>query len=166
MTGKISAMCGSPLRGAQPAFSRFPASSWGSRSFPVTCYNTADGAIMPRPGSEHTGLASGCQRVGDWRRRASRVAELAALGVVEDDPADGRDCQRGAAMGDFFGILAAGPFFFVSAWLLMLFAGIVASDVGIQPFGYVTSMVVTIALWLVLAPAVGGIARAGRPGKK
>ena len=65
-------------------------------------------------------------------------------------------------MNDFFGIVAAGPAFFVSAWLLMLFAGIVASDVGIQPFGYVTSMVVTIGLWLVLAPAAGAIARTSR----
>jgi hypothetical protein len=55
-----------------------------------------------------------------------------------------------------------GPAFFVSAWLLMLFAGIVASDVGIRPFGYVTSMVVTIGLWLVLAPAAGAIARTSR----
>ncbi len=65
-------------------------------------------------------------------------------------------------MGDFLGIVAAGPFFFVSAWLLMIFAGIVSADTGIQPFGYVTSMVVTIALWLTLAPAAGAIARAGR----
>ena len=65
-------------------------------------------------------------------------------------------------MNDFFGIVAAGPAFFVSAWLLMLFAGIVASDVGIRPFGYVTSMVVTIGLWLVLAPAAGAIARTSR----
>jgi hypothetical protein len=62
-------------------------------------------------------------------------------------------------MGDFIGVAAAGPFFFVSAWLLMLFAGVVGSDVGIRPFGYVTSMVVTIALWLTLAPAIGAIAR-------
>ena len=62
-------------------------------------------------------------------------------------------------MGDFFGILAAGPLFFVSSWLLMIFAGIVASDVGIRPFGYVTSMVVTIGLWLMMAPAIGAIAR-------
>ena len=65
-------------------------------------------------------------------------------------------------MTDFFGILAAGPAFFVSSWLLMLFAGITASDVGIRPFGYLTAMVVTIGLWLVLAPAVGAIARATR----
>jgi type VI protein secretion system component VasK len=63
-------------------------------------------------------------------------------------------------MGDFFGLMAAGPFFFVSAWVLMLFAGAVASDAGIRPFGYVTSMVVTIGLWLTLAPAMGAIARA------
>lgn len=63
-------------------------------------------------------------------------------------------------MGDYFGVVAAGPTFFLSAWLLMIFAGIVGEDVGIRPFGYVTAMVVTIALWLVLAPAVGAIARA------
>ncbi|HUZ37802.1 MAG TPA: hypothetical protein VMV17_15885 [Streptosporangiaceae bacterium] len=64
-------------------------------------------------------------------------------------------------MGDFFGIVAAGPFFFLSAWVLMIFAGIVGTDVGIRPFGYITSMVVTIALWLTVAPAVGALARAG-----
>ena len=64
-------------------------------------------------------------------------------------------------MDDYFKIVAAGPTFFVSAWLLMLFAGILTADTGIQPFGYVTSMVVTIALWLTLAPAIGAIARTG-----
>jgi hypothetical protein len=62
-------------------------------------------------------------------------------------------------MGDFFGVVAAGPAFFLSAWLLMIFAGIVDKDVGIRPFGYVTAMVVTIALWLAIAPAAGAIAR-------
>ena len=66
---------------------------------------------------------------------------------------------------DFFKIVAAGPAFFVSAWLLMIFAGITAADVGIRPFGYLTSMVVTIALWLTLAPAIGAIARTGKPKK-
>jgi len=68
-------------------------------------------------------------------------------------------------VNDFFGIVAAGPAFFVSAWLLMLFAGIVASDVGIRPFGYVTSMVVTIGLWLTLAPAIGAVRRGSGTGK-
>jgi hypothetical protein len=87
--------------------------------------------------------------------------------------ADGRAWNRrqatmtrsspGGIMGAFFKLLTAGPLFFVSAWLLMIFAGVVGADVGIQPFGYVTSMVVTIALWLTLAPAIGAVARA--PGK-
>jgi hypothetical protein len=63
---------------------------------------------------------------------------------------------------DFFGLIAAGPAFFVSAWVLMIFAGITGSEVGIRPFGYVTSMVVTIGLWLTLAPAIGAIARVTR----
>lgn len=65
-------------------------------------------------------------------------------------------------MRDFLGLLSAGPIFFVSAWLLMIFAGIVSADVGVRPFGYVTSMVVTIGLWLTVAPAVGAIARVTR----
>ena len=62
-------------------------------------------------------------------------------------------------MDSFFRLIAAGPAFFVSAWLLMVFAGIVSTDVGVHPFGYVTSMVVTIALWLTVAPAIGAVAR-------
>jgi hypothetical protein len=69
-------------------------------------------------------------------------------------------------MEAFFKLLAAGPMFFVSAWLLMLFAGIVAPDVGIRPFGYVTSMVVTIGLWLTLAPAIGAASRSSSTKKK
>jgi hypothetical protein len=64
----------------------------------------------------------------------------------------------------FFRLIAAGPAFFFSAWLLMIFAGIVSADVGIRPFGYDTSMVVTIALWLTLAPAIAAVAQTkGRP---
>jgi len=54
----------------------------------------------------------------------------------------------------FLRLVLAGPFFFVSAWLLMVFAGVLSSHVGIRAFGYTTSMVATIALWLVLAPAI------------
>ena len=68
-------------------------------------------------------------------------------------------------MDDYFKIVAAGPAFFVSAWLLMIFAGIAGTDVGIRPFGYLTAMVVTIALWLTVAPAIGAIARTDRPKK-
>ena len=61
--------------------------------------------------------------------------------------------------------MAAGPAFFVSAWLLMIFPGIVGADVGTRLFGYLTSMVVTIALWLTLASAIGMIVRTGKPEK-
>jgi hypothetical protein len=44
----------------------------------------------------------------------------------------------------------------------MIFAGIVAHDVGIRPFGYVTSMVVTIGLWLTVAPAIGAVSQRHR----
>jgi hypothetical protein len=69
-------------------------------------------------------------------------------------------------MSDYFGVVAAGPSFFLSAWLLMLFAGITSTDVGIRPFGYLTSMVVTIGLWLTLAPAIGAIARTRKTKKQ
>jgi hypothetical protein len=71
-----------------------------------------------------------------------------------------RGLRKAKAMSAFFRLLAAGPMFFVSAWLLMIFAGIVAGDVGIEPFGYITSMVATIGLWLTLAPAIGAVAQA------
>lgn len=57
-------------------------------------------------------------------------------------------------------IAAAGPFFFFAAWLAMIFAGIVGDEIGINPFGYVDAMKVTIALWLVAAPMVGAAASA------
>lgn len=70
-------------------------------------------------------------------------------------------------MDSFFKLIAAGPAFFVSTWLVMVFAGIVGTDVGVHPFGYVTSMVVTIALWLAVAPAIGAVARGtGRSKRK
>jgi hypothetical protein len=69
-------------------------------------------------------------------------------------------------MDDFFKIVAAGPAFFVSAWLLMLFAGITGTDVGIRPFGYVTAMIVTVGLWLTVAPVAGAIARTTGKSKK
>jgi hypothetical protein len=68
-------------------------------------------------------------------------------------------------MRDIPKLMAAGPAFFFSAWVLMLFAGAEAGNVGIRPFGYLTALVLTIGLWLVLAPAVGAVARLTRKKK-
>lgn len=65
-------------------------------------------------------------------------------------------------MAGYFALPAAGVLFFVSSWILMLFAGMLADDLGIRPMGYVTSMIATIGLWLVIAPAVAAIAGARR----
>ncbi|MGH2739397.1 MAG: hypothetical protein ACRDH6_02780 [Actinomycetota bacterium] len=65
-------------------------------------------------------------------------------------------------MSPFFMLPAAGGFFFLAAWLMMIFAGVLADDIGIKPFGYGTALVATIALWMVVAPAIGAIARARR----
>lgn len=65
-------------------------------------------------------------------------------------------------MSSFPRLVAAGPAFFLSAWLLMIFAGVVGTDIGIRPFSYVTSLVITIGLWLVVAPAIGAISRSAK----
>jgi hypothetical protein len=69
-------------------------------------------------------------------------------------------------MRPYFSLPAAGVFFFFSAWLTMIFAGILSNRVGIKPFGYGTALLATIALWLVIAPAVGAIASSMRRGWK
>jgi hypothetical protein len=69
---------------------------------------------------------------------------------------------KGVAVRPFFALTGAGGFFFLSAWLLMIFAGILHEEVGINPFGYGTSLVATIGLWLVMAPAIGAIASSVR----
>jgi len=53
---------------------------------------------------------------------------------------------------------AAGGFFF-SSFLTMLFWGIVAPWVGVDTISYGEAMVVTIALWLVMAPVVTAISK-------
>ncbi|MBE0481793.1 MAG: hypothetical protein IBX68_12570 [Dehalococcoidia bacterium] len=59
----------------------------------------------------------------------------------------------------FMAIPAAGVFFFFSAFLTMIFWGIIAPDFGLRTIGYVESMLITIALWLIVAPLVGAAGR-------
>ena len=60
----------------------------------------------------------------------------------------------------YFTLPAAGAGFFLSSFFLMLFEHATAGSLGIRQIDYVTSMVVTIGLWLVIAPAAGAIANA------
>ena len=62
----------------------------------------------------------------------------------------------------YFRILAAIPGFFLSAFFLMLLWGAaISSEFGIGTISYVQSMLLTIILWLAVAP----LAAAGK-GKK
>jgi hypothetical protein len=59
----------------------------------------------------------------------------------------------------FFRILAAIPGFFLSSLFFMLLWDVVAPKIGITAdIGYVTSMLITITLWIAIAPlaAVSG----------
>ena len=52
----------------------------------------------------------------------------------------------------YFAILGAIPGFFLSSYFVMLLWGVIAPDLGIAKIGYVTAMLVTITLWLAVAP--------------
>ena len=58
----------------------------------------------------------------------------------------------------YFRILAAIPGFFLSSLILMALWDFIWPKLGLQDIGYVTSMLITITLWLVVAP----LAAAGR----
>ena len=60
-------------------------------------------------------------------------------------------------MMGYFAILAAVPGFFLSSFFLMLLWGVIAPELGIGTIGYPMAMLITIALWLAMAPlaAVG-----------
>jgi hypothetical protein len=59
----------------------------------------------------------------------------------------------------YFAIFSAIPGFFLSSFLLMLLWGVIAPQIGLQTIGYPMSMLVTLTLWLAVAPlaaAAGG----------
>ena len=62
-------------------------------------------------------------------------------------------------MFGYFTILAAIPGFFLSSFILMLLWGVFAPDLGIEKISYVMSMLITITLWLVVAPLVAAAGR-------
>jgi hypothetical protein len=58
----------------------------------------------------------------------------------------------------YFRILAAIPGFFLSSFFLMVLWGVIAPDFDIVTVSYVKAMLITITLWLAVAP----LAAAGR----
>jgi hypothetical protein len=62
----------------------------------------------------------------------------------------------------YFTILAAIPGFFLSSFFLMLLWGVIAPKVGLSSISYPLAMLVTITLWLAVAPlAVAGRRKKG-----
>jgi len=59
----------------------------------------------------------------------------------------------------YFTILAAIPGFFLSSWLLMLLWGVIAPKIGVADINYPTAMLITITLWLAIAPLAAAAAR-------
>jgi len=59
----------------------------------------------------------------------------------------------------YFTILAAIPGFFLSSLLLMLLWGVIAPKIGVADINYVTAMLITITLWLAIAPLAAAAAR-------
>jgi hypothetical protein len=62
----------------------------------------------------------------------------------------------------FFAIPAATGGFFFSSWVLMIFWGIIAPNFDLETIGYKMAMLITIAIWLVIAPLAAAIARRGK----
>lgn len=61
----------------------------------------------------------------------------------------------------FFSIPAACAGFFLSSWILMMFWGIIAPDFGVKNIDYPMAMLITIAIWLVIAPLAAAISKKG-----
>jgi len=62
----------------------------------------------------------------------------------------------------YFTILAAIPGFFVSSLILMALWGVIAPKIGVETIEYPVAMLVTITLWLAVAPLAAAAGRRGR----
>ena len=62
----------------------------------------------------------------------------------------------------YFTILATIPGFFLSSFFLMLLWGVIAPKIGVVSIDYPMSMLITITLWLAVAPLAAAAARKGK----
>ena len=65
-------------------------------------------------------------------------------------------------MFGYFTILAAIPGFFLSSFILMLLWGVISPNFGIDKIDYPMAMLITITLWLVVAPLAAAAGRRRR----
>lgn len=59
----------------------------------------------------------------------------------------------------YFKILTAIPGFFLSSFFLMLLWGVIAPKIGLASISYTMSMLVTVTLWLAVAPLAAASSR-------
>ena len=62
----------------------------------------------------------------------------------------------------YFTILAAIPGFFLSSFILMLLGGVIAPKFGMAKIDYPLAMLITITLWLAVAPLAAAAGRRTR----
>ena len=59
----------------------------------------------------------------------------------------------------YYAILAAIPGFFLSSFFFMLLWGVIAPKIGMVSIVYPLSMLITITLWIAVAPLAAAAAR-------
>jgi hypothetical protein len=59
----------------------------------------------------------------------------------------------------YFRILAAIPGFFLSSFIFMLLWGVIAPNLGLDKINYPMAMLITITLWLAVAPLAAAAGR-------
>ncbi|MCJ7743399.1 MAG: hypothetical protein MUO99_02410 [Dehalococcoidales bacterium] len=59
----------------------------------------------------------------------------------------------------YFRILAAIPGFFLSSFIFMLLWGVIAPNLGLDKINYPMAMLITITLWLAVAPLAAATRR-------
>lgn len=61
----------------------------------------------------------------------------------------------------YFTILAAIPGFFLSSFFFMLLWGVIAPKLNWQTIDYPLAMLITVTLWIAVAPLTAAAAKAG-----
>lgn len=59
----------------------------------------------------------------------------------------------------YFRIMAAIPGFFLSSFFFMLLWGVIAPKIGLESISYPIAMLITITLWLAVAPLAAAAGR-------